>query len=87
MDRLTNNEFCLQIEVFQRITQIYLYLFIVNLQITEITVFTLSWQMLELHRFKNKNNFEPSIFSGLFENVFTFIPRWPEARDNDEYIP
>ena len=48
MDRPTKNEFCLQIEVFQRITQIYLYLFIVNLQITEITVFTLSWQMLEL---------------------------------------
>ena len=85
MDRLTKNEFCLQIEVFQRITQLYLYLSIVNLQITEITVYTLSWQMLELG-LKMRIFLNPA-YSGLFENVFTFIPRWPEARDNDEDIP
>ena len=84
MDSLTMSS-ASRLTYFCRITHIYLFLFSVNLQIIELTVYTLFWRILKL-RFKI-SNFLNSAYPRLFENFLTFIPRWPEVRDNAENIP
>ena len=86
MDRLTKNEFFLHYELFLK---------------NYPNIFILFYCQSANHRFKcfyfilakikaiglKINTFLNSAYPGLFENVLTFIHRWPEARHTAENIP
>ena len=80
MDGLTQNEFCLQIKVFLRSTQLYLVSFNVILHIIELPVSTLSRIIFKVEQ--KIWTFSKFAFLGLFQNVLTFNPMLPEARRN-----
>ena len=54
------------------------------MQLTEFTVFPLSQRIFKLGL--QRRTFSNSAFTGLFQNVLTFIPTGPEAQDNAKKI-